>query len=64
MRRKRSAMEEDEVVVLSTYFVVGDTVFMAPTVSNVIGSRMVCKVIPYAGSVRLLTKHSCRQLHL
>lgn len=42
IRRKRSGMEEDEVTILATYFVVGDTLFMAPSVSSVIGSRMVC----------------------
>lgn len=40
-RRKRAGMEEDEVTILSTYFVVGDFVYMAPSVSSVIGSRMV-----------------------
>ncbi|KAK2764926.1 hypothetical protein FQN54_008623 [Arachnomyces sp. PD_36] len=43
-RRKRSGMEEDEVSVLSTYFVVGDTLYMAPPVSSVIGSRMLSTV--------------------
>lgn len=40
-RRKRPGMDEDEVTILSTYFVVGDSVYMAPSVSSVIGSRMV-----------------------
>lgn len=40
-RRKRAGLEEDEVTILSTYFVVGDFVYMAPSVSSIIGSRMV-----------------------
>lgn len=40
MRQKRAGMEDD-VVVLSTYYVVGDAVYMAPAVSSVIGNRIV-----------------------
>ena len=39
-RRKRSGYE-DEVTVLSSYFVVGESIYMSPSVGNVIGSRMV-----------------------
>ena len=39
-RRKRGGYE-DEVTVLSSYFVVGENIYMAPSVGNVIGSRMV-----------------------
>lgn len=42
-RRKRAGME-DEVVVLSTYFVVGDCIYMAPSVASVVGNRIVCLV--------------------
>lgn len=40
MRQKRPGMEDD-VVVLSTYYIVGDSVYMAPAVSSVIGNRIV-----------------------
>ena len=40
MRKKRPG-GEDEVQILATFFVVGDSVYMAPSVSNVVGSRMV-----------------------
>jgi len=39
-RRKRQA-EEDEIVVHSTYFVVGENIYMAPAVGDVLGSRLV-----------------------
>jgi mediator of RNA polymerase II transcription subunit 6 len=39
-RRKRPP-EEDEITVHSSYFVVGENIYMAPAVSDVLGSRMV-----------------------
>lgn len=39
-RRKRAGMD-DEVQVLSTYFVVGDCIYMAPSVASVVGNRIV-----------------------
>ena len=39
-RRKRPGLE-DEVTALSSYFVIGENIYMAPSVGNVIGSRMV-----------------------
>ncbi|KAF3403708.1 Mediator of RNA polymerase II transcription subunit 6 [Penicillium rolfsii] len=42
-RRKRSGME-DEVTVIATYFVVGDTIYMAPSVASVIGNRILTAV--------------------
>lgn len=39
-RRKRSGLD-DEVTVLSTYFVVGDCIYMAPSVASVVGNRIV-----------------------
>lgn len=39
-RRKRSGMD-DEVTVISTYFVVGDAIYMAPSVASVVGNRIV-----------------------
>lgn len=49
MRRKRQ-MEEDEVIVLSTYHVVGMNIYMASVVADILGSRMVyleTLVLPY-----------------
>lgn len=43
-RRKRQG-EEDEIVVHSTYFVVGENIYMAPTVADVLGSRTVRSTI-------------------
>ena len=40
IRRKRQG-EEDEVIPHAAYFVVGEHVYMAPSVADVIGSRMV-----------------------
>lgn len=39
-RRKRSGMD-DEVSVISTFFVVGDCIYMAPSVASVVGNRIV-----------------------
>jgi len=39
-RRKRSSAE-DEVNILATYFVVGDHIYMAPSVSHVLQARLV-----------------------
>jgi mediator of RNA polymerase II transcription subunit 6 len=43
-RRKRSGFE-DEVSVISTFFVVGDAIYMAPSVASVVGNRIVCSVL-------------------
>lgn len=40
-RRKRSGMD-DEVAVLATFFVVGDCIYMAPSVASIVGNRIVC----------------------
>lgn len=40
MRRKRVG-EEDEITVMATYFVVGDNIYMAPSVADVLASRTV-----------------------
>ncbi|KAJ9200547.1 hypothetical protein DTO164E3_4122 [Paecilomyces variotii] len=42
-RRKRPGMD-DEVRVLSTYFIVGDTIYMAPSVASVVGNRLLSAV--------------------
>ncbi|KAG4026843.1 hypothetical protein MFRU_036g00760 [Monilinia fructicola] len=39
-RRKR-APEDDEIIILASYFVVGENIYMAPTVADVLGSRML-----------------------
>lgn len=40
IRRKRPN-EEDELTVLATYYVVGDNIYMAPTLADVLSFRMV-----------------------
>ncbi|KAJ5180307.1 hypothetical protein N7492_003517 [Penicillium capsulatum] len=42
-RRKRSGMD-DEVTVISTFFVVGDCIYMAPSVASVVGNRILSAV--------------------
>ncbi|MCJ1401379.1 Mediator of RNA polymerase II transcription subunit 6 [Xylographa trunciseda] len=42
-RRKRPG-EEDEVAPLSSYFVVGESVYMAPSVGNILGGRLLSTV--------------------
>ncbi|KAJ5338890.1 hypothetical protein N7452_005618 [Penicillium brevicompactum] len=42
-RRKRSGLD-DEVVVISTYFIVGDCIYMAPSVASVVGNRILSAV--------------------
>ena len=39
-RRKRSGMQ-DEVTGISSYYVVGENIYMAPTVENIISCRLV-----------------------
>lgn len=39
-RRKRTGMD-DEVSVISTFFIVGDCIYMAPSVASVVGNRIV-----------------------
>lgn len=39
-RRKRPG-EEDEITVHSSYFVMGENIYMAPTIADVLGGRMV-----------------------
>lgn len=41
-RRKRPG-GDDEVTILATYFVVGEHIYMAPSVSNVIQARLVMR---------------------
>ena len=39
-RRKRQGMQ-DEITPISSYYVVNENVYMAPSVGSIIGSRMV-----------------------
>ncbi|KAI9718914.1 MAG: hypothetical protein M1812_003798 [Candelaria pacifica] len=43
MRRKKQGYE-DEITVLSTYFVIGENIYMSPTVGNLLGSRLLASV--------------------
>ncbi|OXV11448.1 hypothetical protein Egran_00792 [Elaphomyces granulatus] len=43
MRRKRTGMD-DEVIVLGVYYVVGDCIYMAPSVASVVGNRVLSVV--------------------
>jgi mediator of RNA polymerase II transcription subunit 6 len=51
-RRKRTGMD-DEVTVISTYFLVGDCIYMAPSVASVVGNRIVSSTLCYCFSVRV-----------
>jgi mediator of RNA polymerase II transcription subunit 6 len=42
-RRKRSGFE-DEITVISTFFVVGEAIYMAPSVASVVGNRILSAV--------------------
>jgi len=56
--RKKRPGEEDEVIVHSTYFMVGENIYMAPTLQDIISSRIasisssVSKFLPIADSVQ------------
>lgn len=42
-KRSKRPMGNDEVTPISSYFVVGENIYMAPSVGNVLGSRLVCR---------------------
>lgn len=44
MRRRTGNAGQDDVQILATYFIVGDSVYMAPSVWSVVGRRMVCQL--------------------
>lgn len=44
-RRKRPG-GEDEVTILATYFVIGERIYMAPSVSNIMQARLVSELAP------------------
>jgi mediator of RNA polymerase II transcription subunit 6 len=48
-RRKRPG-EEDEITVHNTYYIVGENIYMAPTVADILSNRMV-SIWPCASSV-------------
>ncbi|KAK0626510.1 MED6 mediator sub complex component-domain-containing protein [Immersiella caudata] len=56
-RRKRQG-EEDEVTVHATYFIVGENIYMAPSLADIISSRIatiansISKVLPIADEVQ------------
>ncbi|KAL1992870.1 hypothetical protein VTN49DRAFT_3626 [Thermomyces lanuginosus] len=43
LRHKRPGLEDD-IVVLSTYYVVGDAIYMAPSISKIVGNRVLTSV--------------------
>lgn len=40
--RRKVQAQRDDIRVLGVYYVVGDSIFMAPSVAGVVGNRMVC----------------------
>jgi hypothetical protein len=64
-RRKRPG-QEDEIVVHSTYFVMGENIYMAPAVGDVIGSRLVGLFNPCPLTILIvpaLNIHLAQQIH-
>jgi mediator of RNA polymerase II transcription subunit 6 len=49
-RRKRQG-QDDEITVHATYFVVGENIYMAPTVGDIIGNRLVRTLGQLADSI-------------
>ena len=43
-RRKKQGAQ-DEVTGINSYYVVGENVYMAPSVGNILGSRLVCAIV-------------------
>lgn len=54
--RKQMRRGEDDAQVLATYFIVGDFVYMAPSVLSVVGRRMVRFLTIYLRSVSPLAE--------
>ena len=40
-QRRKKVGAEDEITALSSYFVIGENVYMAPTVGSILSSRLV-----------------------
>ncbi|KAG5988733.1 hypothetical protein E4U52_006274 [Claviceps spartinae] len=57
-RRKQQYQEEDEITVHATFFVVGENIYMAPTLADILASRImtissaIAKALPAADSIR------------
>ena len=59
-RRKRQGMQDD-LTPISSYYIVGITVFMAPSVGNIVGSRVVCtrqQILRYLRSHKIALSRS------
>ena len=57
-KRRKRQNAQDEVTGISSYYVVGDNVYMAPSVGNVLSSRLVC------ASILLFTHYADLKLQL
>ncbi|KAK2590389.1 Mediator of RNA polymerase II transcription subunit 6 [Conoideocrella luteorostrata] len=57
-RRKQQYQEDDEITVHASFFVVGENIYMAPTMADILASRImtissaIAKALPAAESVR------------
>ncbi len=60
IRRKRQGTD-DEITPISSYFVVGENIYMAPSVGNVLGSRLVCGMDHLYLMIKLIVKYSSRR---
>lgn len=56
--RRKKQNEEDEIVLHSTYFVMGENIYMAPAVADVLASRTVCPLSSPLSLVPILTQRS------
>ena len=53
IRRKKQGAQ-DEVTGISSYYVVGENVYMAPSMASILGSRLVCAIVlPFVGRTNL-----------
>lgn len=66
-RRKRTS-EDDEITIHSSYFVVGENIYMAPTVADILGSRMVFFqsfiLVPYSNRIAVINFHISHKCYL
>ncbi len=68
IRRKRQGAE-DEILPISSYFVVGENIYTAPSVGSIVKNRMVCASMKYPGgavanTMKALYRHVCDQTTL
>lgn len=49
--RRKLYDDEDEVTVHASYFVVGENIYMAPTLGDILASRIVSSASPISGDV-------------